>query len=136
MPDEGLLLVGRRHVRSVNSWMNNQQFLVKGKNACLLLMHPDDAERLGVETGERVRVRARHLSLEALVEVTETMMPGVLSLPQGYGQNVPGTKLSIASKLDTVSFNDISDETDVDIPSMTPALHTVSVTVEKLAAAA
>lgn len=136
VPDEGLLLVGRRHVRSVNSWMNNQQFLVKGKNACLLLMHPDDAERLGVETGERVRVRARHLSLEALVEVTETMMPGVLSLPQGYGQNVPGTKLSIASKLDTVSFNDISDETDVDIPSMTPALHTVSVTVEKLAAAA
>ena len=134
-PDDSLVLVGRRHVRSVNSWMNNLKFLVKGKNPCLLLMHPDDAARLEVETGERVRVTSRNLSMEPVVEVSETMMPGVLSLPHGYGQNQPGMKLSIASKLDTVNFNTISDETDVDIPSMTPALHSVSVTVEKLDAA-
>ena len=136
VPEKGLVLIGRRHVRSVNSWMNNLHFLVKGKNPCLLLMHPDDAERLQIENGERVRVKSRHLSLEALVEVTDTMRPGVLCLPHGYGQNVPGTQLSTASKLDTVSFNDISDETDFDIPSVTPALHSVAVTVEKLVAAA
>ena len=100
----------------------------------LLEMHPDDAVRLRVETGERVRVKSRHLSLEALLEVTDTMRPGVLCLPHGYGQNVPGTQLSTASKLDTVSFNDISDETDLDVPSATPALHSVAVTVEKLIA--
>ena len=134
VPEDVLVLIGRRHVRSVNSWMNNLQFLVKGKNPCLLLMHPDDAVRLRVETGERVRVKSRHLSLEALLEVTDTMRPGVLCLPHGYGQNVPGTQLSTASKLDTVSFNDISDETDLDVPSGTPALHSVAVTVEKLIA--
>ena len=62
-------------------------------------------------------------------------MPGVLSLPHGYGQNIPGIRMSVAAGLDSANFNVISDETDVDVPSMTPALHSVAVTVEKLEAA-
>ena len=81
-----------------------------------------------------MRVTSRHLSLEVLVKVTGTMQPGILYLPYGYRQNVPGTQLSTASKLYTVSFNDICDETDLDAPSVIPALHSVSVKVEKLEA--
>ena len=81
-------------------------------------------------------VSSRHLSLEALLEVTDTMRLGVLCLPHGYGQNVPGPQASTASNLDTASVNDISDETDLDVTSVTPTLHSVSVTVEKLEATA
>ncbi len=130
------MLIGRGHVRSMNSWMNNVNFLVKGKNPCLLLMHTDAAAGPRVESGERVGVSPRHLSLEVLLEVTDTMRPGVPCLLHGYGQNVPRTQASTASNLDTASVNDISDETDLDIPSVTPALHNVSVTVEKLEATA
>ena len=134
-PNKGLTLVGRRHVRSVNSWMNNLEFLVKGKNPCLLLMHPDDALALAITSGERVRLKSRDRSLEVLVEISTGVMPGVLSLPHGYGQNIPGIRMSVAAGLDSANFNVISDETDVDVPSMTPALHSVAVTVEKLEAA-
>jgi len=134
-PEDELILVGRRHVRSVNSWMNNLHFLTKGKNPCLLLINPADAERIGVESGERVRVSSRERAIEVVVNVSDTMMEGVVSLPHGYGQTNERTKLSGASELDTANFNDISDETDVDVPSATPALGSVSVTIEKVTAA-
>lgn len=132
-PDDEFVLIGRRHARSVNSWMNNLHFLVKGKNACQLLVNPADAERLDVATGDRVRVSSRERVIEVAVEVSDTMMPGVVCLPHGYGQNKPGIKLSLAATLDSANFNDISDETDLDVPSVTPALGSVSVRLEKVA---
>ena len=131
-PEAGLILIGRRHVRSVNSWMNNLHFLTKGKNPCRLLVNPDDAERIDIVTGDRVRVSSRERIIEVGVEISDSMLSGVVCLPHGYGQNAPGIKLSVASALDTANFNDISDETDLDVPSATPALHSVSVTVEKI----
>jgi len=131
-PEAGLILIGRRHVRSCNSWMNNLHFLVKGKNPCRLLVNPDDADRIAIVTGDRVRVSSRERVIEVGVEVSDTVISGVVCLPHGYGQNGPGIRLSVASTLDAANFNDISDETDLDVPSATPALHSVSVTVEKI----
>ena len=112
--------------------MNNLHLLVKGKIACRLLVNPADADRHDVATGDRVRVCSHERVIEVAVEVSDTMMPGVVCLPHGYGQNKPGIKLSVASTLDTANFNDVSDEADLDVLSVTPALGSVSVRLEKV----
>src|SRR4030095_11784179 len=85
-----LLLVGRRDLRSNNSWMHNSLRLVKGPERCTLLMHPDDADRRSLLSDQRVRVSSRVGTVELKLEVTDEMMPGVVSIPHGWGHDRPG----------------------------------------------
>jgi anaerobic selenocysteine-containing dehydrogenase len=129
-PNGALTLVGRRELRSNNSWMHNCERLVKGRERCTLLMHPTDAGARGLVDGQRVRVGTRTGSVRAPLEVSEDMRPGVVSLPHGWGHERPGTRLRVASSRPGVSFNDLSDESLVDILSGTSRLNGVPVQVE------
>ena len=91
------MLVGRRQLRSNNSWMHNLERLVSGPERCTLQVHPGDAERLGLADGGAARVENRAGALEAPVEVTDAVMPGVVSLPHGWGHDAPGARLAVAS---------------------------------------
>jgi anaerobic selenocysteine-containing dehydrogenase len=104
-PDEGIVLVSRRHLRSKNSWMHNVKVLVKGKDRCTLLVHPDDAGRLGLAAGTTARVSSVAGSIEVPVEVSDEMMPGVVSLPHGWGHDKEGTRLSVAREHAGVNSN-------------------------------
>jgi anaerobic selenocysteine-containing dehydrogenase len=91
-----LVLIGRRHVRSKNSWMHNLPRLVRGRERCTLLVHPDDAVRAGLRHGGRARIAAQEGELEANVEVTDAIRPGVVSLPHGFGHDAAGARLAVA----------------------------------------
>ena len=103
--DDGLRLVSRRHLRSKNSWMHNVKVLVKGKDRCTLLVHPDDAAGVGLVDGGRARVTSEAGSVEVPVEVSDEMMPGVVSLPHGWGHDRPGARLSVAREHAGVNNN-------------------------------
>jgi anaerobic selenocysteine-containing dehydrogenase len=94
--DDGLVLVSRRHLRSNNSWLHNVERLVRGRDRCTLLMHPDDATRAGLASGARAAVRSEAGTIEIAVEVSDEMMPGVVSLPHGWGHDKPGTRMAVA----------------------------------------
>jgi anaerobic selenocysteine-containing dehydrogenase len=102
---ERLVLVSRRHLRSKNSWMHNIDVLVKGRDRCTLLVHPDDAAAFGLVDGEPARVSSEAGSLEVPVEVSDEMLPGVVSLPHGWGHDRPGTRLSVAREHAGVNNN-------------------------------
>ena len=110
----GLVLIGRRQLRSNNSWMHNLPALVKGKESCTLHIHPDDAERLGLDDGGQVVVRSAAGSLEAPVELTEDIMPGVVSIPHGWGHGVDGVRMGVASAHAGVNSNVLADESLVE----------------------
>jgi anaerobic selenocysteine-containing dehydrogenase len=110
----GLLLVGRRDLRSNNSWMHNSERLVKGKDRCTLLMHPDDARGRGLHPGATVRVTSRVGAVVARLELTEDMRRGVCCLPHGFGHGREGVRLRVASAHAGVSVNDLTDEQVVD----------------------
>lgn len=129
VPDNGLLLIGRRHVRSNNSWMHNSQRLVKGKNRCTLLIHPDDAASRGLNPGDHAEVWAQDRSVVIPVEITEDIMPGVISIPHGWGHHRPGTRQSVAAAHAGVSINDLLDDTLVDPISGTSVLNGQTVDV-------
>ena len=112
--DQSLLLIGRRHLRSNNSWMHNSRRLVRGKDRCTLFMHPHDAARLGVAGEAKVAVVSGTGRIEASLELSDEVMPGVVSLPHGWGHHRPGTKLSVAEEHPGVSLNDLTDESVVD----------------------
>ena len=103
------LLIGRRQLRSNNSWMHNIEVLVKGKDRCTLLVHPKDAAELGVTDGGSLVVTSASGTVSAPVELSEDMMQGVVSLPHGWGHDAPGTRLSIASTRPGVNSNILSD---------------------------
>ncbi len=107
-PRDALVLVSRRHVRSNNSWMHNVKVLVKGKDRCTLLVHPDDAARLLLVDGGVARVTSEAGSVEVPVEVSDEMMLGVVSLPHGWGHDKPGTRLSVAREHAGVNSNLLS----------------------------
>jgi anaerobic selenocysteine-containing dehydrogenase len=109
-----LCLVGRRDLRSNNSWMHNSLRLTKGRDRCTLQMHPEDARERHLASGQRVRIRSRTGSVLAALEVTEVMMRGVVSLPHGWGHDRAGTRLSVAQATPGVSLNDLTDESLVD----------------------
>jgi len=132
--DGALMLIGRRHLRSNNSWMHNAHRLVKGKERCTLLMHPDDAASRGLADGARVTVSSRAGSVTAPLEITDEMMPGVVSLPHGWGHDRPGARLRVAAEHAGVSVNDVTDERFFDALTGTAGLS--GVTVEVAAAAA
>ena len=102
---EEFLLVGRRHVRSNNSWMHNVRVLVKGKNRCTLQMHPTDAARVGVVDGSVVVVSSSSGSVSVTSEVTDAVMAGVVSLPHGWGQKMDGVALDVAANIISVNTN-------------------------------
>jgi anaerobic selenocysteine-containing dehydrogenase len=106
----GFLLIGRRHVRSNNSWMHNIASLAKGRDRCTLIVHPDDARRLGIADGQSARVRSRVGELMVPVSVSDEIMPGVVSLPHGYGHSAPGARLQVASENAGVNSNLLTDE--------------------------
>lgn len=92
-----LVLVGRRHLRSNNSWMHNVGSLTGGSNVCTLQIHPDDAARLGLVDGATARIESSGGGIEAPTEITDTVRSGVVSLPHGWGHNRPGTRMSVAA---------------------------------------
>jgi anaerobic selenocysteine-containing dehydrogenase len=126
---DGLLLVSRRHVRSNNSWMHNVKVLVKGKDRCTLLIHPDDAASVGVSDGALARVSSEAGALEVPVEVTDEMRPGVVSLPHGWGHDKPGTRMSVAREHAGVNNNVLAPGTFVDVPSGNAAVNGIPVEV-------
>ena len=113
-PEEELLLIGRRHVRSNNSWLHNSNRLIKGKNRCNLMMSNADAKRLGLQDGETVKVHSATGTLQLPLWVSDDIMPGVVSMPHGWGHHRQGAALSNASQKAGVSMNDITDEKLVD----------------------
>ncbi len=108
--EDELVLIGRRHLRSNNSWMHNLPVLVKGKPRCTLHVNPADAERLALLDGEQAEVRSRTGALVAAVEVTDTIMPGVVSLPHGWGHDAPGTGMRVAADHAGTNSNLLADE--------------------------
>ncbi|HEF4757785.1 TPA: molybdopterin oxidoreductase family protein [Pseudomonas putida] len=124
-----LLMIGRRHVRSNNSWMHNYHRLVKGKPRHQLLMHPDDLVSRGLSDGQRVRVSSRVGVIEVEVLGSLDMMKGVVSLPHGWGHARPGVQMTIASGQPGSSANDLTDECQLDELSGNAALNGVPVTV-------
>jgi anaerobic selenocysteine-containing dehydrogenase len=124
-----LLLIGRRHVRSNNSWMHNYHRLVKGKPRHQLLMHPDDLAHRQLTDGQRVRVSSRIGMIEVEVLASLDMMPGVVSLPHGWGHGRPGVQMTIASGQPGASANDLTDERQLDELSGNAALNGVPVQV-------
>jgi anaerobic selenocysteine-containing dehydrogenase len=125
-----LQLIGRRQVRSNNSWMHNYPRLMRGKDRCTLLMNPDDAEARGLTDGERVAVRSRVGSIEVPLEVSDEMMVGVVSLPHGWGHGRPGVQLETANDHPGASINDLTDDQRIDPVSGNAAFSGVPVTVE------
>lgn len=123
-----LVLIGRRHQRDNNSWMHNLTRLTKGRARHHLLMHPDDLAARGLEDGALVAVSSRVGRVEVEVSSTADLMPGVVSLPHGYGHQVDGTGLSHASTVPGVSINDLTDPALLDV-SGNAALSGVPVTV-------
>jgi anaerobic selenocysteine-containing dehydrogenase len=124
-----LALIGRRDIRSNNSWMHNAPRLVKGKDRCQLLMHPQDLADRGIGDGDRVRLSSRAGAVEVRVEASADMMPGVVSLPHGWGHDRAGARLGIARAVAGVSANDVTDETLIDPISGNAALNGVPVAV-------
>ncbi|MFI2763009.1 molybdopterin oxidoreductase family protein [Streptomyces echinatus] len=110
----GLVLVGRRHLRSNNSWMHNVPALTGGSNRCTVHIHPEDAARLGVRDGAAVRVKGAGGEVVAPAEVTDGVRPGVVSLPHGWGHDRPGTRLGHAATDPGVNVNQLLDGSQLD----------------------
>jgi len=127
-----MVLVGRRHLRSNNSWMHNIEVLVKGKNRCTLQMNPDDAQRLGVNPETLVRVRSRVGVVDAPVEITDSIRRGVVSLPHGWGHSVEGTQTRVAKLHAGVNSNVLTDEREIDPLSGNSVLNGIPVVVEPI----
>ncbi len=136
LASSGLRLIGRRHVRSNNSWMHNYTRLVKGPARHCLLMNPHDLAARGLKNGARVSLRSRAGAVVVEVEASDEMMPGVVSLPHGWGHERAGTRLQIARAHAGASVNDVTDDTWLDALSGNAALNGVPVTVEAAAAEA
>jgi anaerobic selenocysteine-containing dehydrogenase len=130
-PDGQALLIGRRDLRSNNSWMHNLHVLTKGKERCTLHMHPDDAAHFALADGEIARVTSRVGSVEIPIEVTDAIMPGVVSIPHGWGHDVPGIQLRIAAEHAGVNTNILTDEVEVDPLSGNAVLNGVPVIIAK-----
>ena len=125
-----VLLIGRRHVRSNNSWLHNSYRLVKGKPRCTLMLHPDTAAQYGIEDGQDVKVTSRVGSVIIAAEVTDELMPNVVSIPHGFGHGRKGVKQKIAQAHAGVSVNDLTDETLIDELSGNAAVNGVPVRLE------
>src|SRR5687768_1462518 len=125
-----LLLIGRRQLRSNNSWMHNSERLVRGKPQCTILMHPDDASHRQLTKGASVRVRSRVGAIVLPLEISDEMMRGVVSIPHGWGHDRAGNQLEVAQEHAGVSINDLTDHQAIDALCGTAAFNGIPVTVE------
>ena len=130
--DKQVLLIGRRHVRSNNSWLHNSYRLVKGKPRCTLMLHPETAKEYGIEDGQNVKVSSRVGSVIITAEVTDELMPKVVSIPHGWGHVRKGVKQKIAQAHAGVSVNDLTDDTLIDQLSGNAAVNGVPVQLEAI----
>ncbi|HPG24710.1 MAG: molybdopterin-dependent oxidoreductase [Spirochaetaceae bacterium] len=129
--EDGLRLVGRRQVRNMNSWLHNVPVLARGRNRCTLLISPVDATRLGIDHGAKARVRSRSGEVVVEAEVSDEMMPGVVSLPHGFGHTRKGSRLGVAATTQPgVNANQLTDELPLDVPSGTHIANGIPVEVE------
>lgn len=128
-PTPEMVLIGRRHLRSNNSWLHNAPSLVKGKMRCTLLVNPQDAARLALTDGGQAQVKSAAGSVRATVAVSDEVMPGVVSLPHGWGHDVPGMQLSVAAQHAGTNVNVVSDPAFVDGVSGNAAFNGVPVEV-------
>ncbi|MFT6904342.1 MAG: anaerobic selenocysteine-containing dehydrogenase [Oleiphilaceae bacterium] len=131
-PTDELLLIGRRHVRSNNSWLHNSQRLVKGKNRCTLMIHSEDAKRAKLAEGDTALVQSRVGMLHIETQITDDIMQGVISIPHGWGHSMPDTQLQVASKHPGVNLNTLSDDQFVDKLTGTAAFNGIPVSVSKV----
>lgn len=131
---ETFSLIGRRHIRSNNSWLHNSYRLVKGKNRCTAQIHPDDAKRLKIEDGDNINVSSKVGEIQIPVEITEAIMPRVISIPHGWGHHRTDTRIEVAQAHAGVSVNDITDDTFIDELTGVIAYSGLLVTVSKVKA--
>ncbi|MFH8709050.1 molybdopterin-dependent oxidoreductase [Streptomyces rubrogriseus] len=131
----GLVLVGRRHLRSNNSWMHNVPALTGGSNRCTLHVHPEDAARLGLRGAQPVRVKGPGGAVTVPAEVTDAVRPGVVSLPHGWGHDRPGTRQTHAATDPGVNVNQLLDGSALDPLSGNAVLNGVPVTLTALTGA-
>lgn len=125
-----LVLIGRRQLRNMNSWLHNLPNLAKGPERCTLLVNPQDAERLGLSQGGTAKISSRAGSVTAPIVLSDEMMPGVVSLPHGYGHSARNTKISVANeKQPGVNANQLLDEFSLDVPSGTSVANGIVVQV-------
>jgi anaerobic selenocysteine-containing dehydrogenase len=128
-PPDALVLVGRRDLRSNNSWMHNVEVLVKGKPRCTLHVHPADAAQLGLDDGGLAQVSSRTGKVTIPVEVTDGIRPGVVSIPHGWGHDLPGVELSVAGRYAGVNSNVLADDELIDAVSGNAVLNGIPVEV-------
>jgi anaerobic selenocysteine-containing dehydrogenase len=126
---DGMLLIGRRQLRTANSWLGNIEVLVRGRNRCTLQIHPDDARRLGLEAGALAEVASESGKTTIPVETTDDIRPGVVSIPYGWGHDVDGVELSVARRHPGTNVNVLTSTERFDPLSGNAALNAIPVTV-------
>ncbi len=131
-PAGELVLIGRRHLRSNNSWCHNSTRLVKGKDRCTLLIHPTDAASRGITSGDLVELASKVGQIRVPAEISDEIMPGVVSLPHGWGHARPGTQLAVANANPGASVNDVTSEDLYDPLSGNAALSGLTVAVRSV----
>jgi anaerobic selenocysteine-containing dehydrogenase len=129
----GLLLIGRRQARNMNSWLHNLDVFAKGPARCTLILHPEDAAARGLVAGAEARIRSRVGELIVPIEISDEVMRGVVSLPHGFGHAQAGTRTSVASaKQPGVNANVLTDPLPLDAPSGTSVANGIPVEVSSV----
>ncbi|MCW2595298.1 MAG: molybdopterin-binding oxidoreductase [Jatrophihabitans sp.] len=128
-PPDPFVLIGRRQLSSNNSWMHNLAPLVRGSNRCTAHLHPDDAEQLGLADGALALVRSRTGQITVPIEITDTVRPGVVSIPHGWGHGLDGTRGSVASSHAGVNSNILADDLLIDALSGTAVLNGIPIEI-------
>jgi anaerobic selenocysteine-containing dehydrogenase len=123
------VLIGRRQLSSNNSWMHNLPPLVRGGNRCTAQLHPDDADKLGMSDGALARISSRTGSVTVPIEITDTVRPGVVSIPHGWGHDQPGTRADVARAHAGVNSNLLADDLLLDEPTGTAVLNGIPIEV-------
>ncbi len=131
-PAPPLVIIGRRQLRSNNSWMHNLPTLAKGKFRGTALVHPDDAARLALQDGGRARISREGRAIDVQVEISDHMMPGVVSLPHGWGHDLAGTQLAVASQRPGANLNALLGDDLRDPLSGTAVLSGVAIEMHPL----
>ena len=131
----GLLLIGRRQLRSNNSWMHNLPKLVSGPERCTVLIHPGDAARHSIEDGEPALVSSAGGEIRLNAQVTDAMMPGVISIPHGWGHDLDGVELAVAREHAGVNVNELGDAGRVEPLTGTAVLNGIPVEIAPVRAA-
>jgi anaerobic selenocysteine-containing dehydrogenase len=133
--DDSMIMIGRRQLHSINSWMHNIRALNRGPDKCTALLHPKDAERLQIKPGDRIEISRGDRAIVVPVTVSDEIMPGVVSLPHGWGHDAPESRLSYARTRPGVNSNVIASEFDIDVPSGNAVLTGFTVSLARAAEA-